>query len=78
MTVKLNFWDADEDGKVTLVDVFAILRNVVYITLACYVIIAEGQNPKDDVFTNWEMGLVVCSSFGAVLLEKFITLRWSK
>lgn len=78
MTVKLNFWDADNDGNVTLLDVFSILRYIVYITLACYAIVTEGSNPKEDVFTDIEMSLIVCASFGAVILEKFISLKFSK
>lgn len=76
MTIKLNFWDADNDGHVTLLDVFTIIRYVVYISLACYVVIVEGQHPEDDVFTDVEMGLIVTASFGAVLVEKYIGLKF--
>lgn len=78
MTVKLNFWDADNDGEVTLLDVFTIIRYVVYISLACYVVLTEGMHPSEDVFTDIEMTLIVVSSFGAVLLEKFISLKFAK
>lgn len=76
MTVKLNFWDANEDGTVTLLDVFTILRHIVYIALACYVIIVEGQNPEVEVYSDMKIGLIVCSSFGAVILEKFLSLKF--
>lgn len=70
------FADLDGNSNFDLNDLFTALRNVVYISLACFVIIIEGQNPELDVYTDVEIGLIVCSSFGAVLLEKFISLKW--
>lgn len=71
-----HFFDADSDGRVDIFDVFTIIRYIVYISLACYVVIVEGINPVEDVYTDVEITLIVVSSFGSVLLEKFISLKF--
>ena len=59
-----RMWDQDGDGIKTFGEIWTVISQVTFLLLSVFMVGVEGFT-SDDRFTNWEMGLIVCSSMGS-------------